>query len=492
MNEARQSDGPMVPMKPSNKGEARSLPAEEVEGRGPAKGNAEQQNGDRTQSRQILHSALGRIREAAGQDKKKRFTALWHHVYDPQRLREAFLGLRREAAAGVDGQSWGQYAEDLESKLQDLSERLRRGAYRARPVERVYIPKPDGRKRPIGIPALEDKIVQRACVEVLQAIYEVDFLGFSYGFRPGRNQHQALDALTVAITTKKVNWLLDADIRAFFDSISHEWLVRFIEQRIADKRVVRHIQKWLGAGVMEDGTWRSTEQGTVQGGSVSPLLANIYLHYVLDLYVQRWRGTSAQGGVVFVRYADDFIMGFEKHSDAVQFLGELRARLAKFNLELHPQKTRLIEFGRFAAERREKKDKGKPETFDFLGFTHICGKKRDGRFAVRRKTIRKRLRAKLLELKDKLRRAINTPIPQVGKWLASVLRGHYNYYGVPLNSEALAIFHRGVVKLWRQVLRRRSQRARITWERMGAIAAQWLPTPRIVHPYPDQRFTVRT
>jgi group II intron reverse transcriptase/maturase len=482
----------MVPEKPSNNGEAWPEPAERVEGKGPAEGNANQQNRDRTQGRQpTLRSALERIREAASQDRERRFTALWHHVYDPERLREAYLGLKREAAAGVDGQTWQQYAESLEENLQVLSDRLERGAYRARPVRRVYIPKADGRPRPIGIPALEDKIVQRACVEVLNAVYEVDFLSFSYGFRPGRGQHDALDALTVAITTKKVNWVLDADIRAFFDSISHEWLVRFVEQRIADKRVVRHIQKWLSAGVLEDGQVQSTEQGAPQGGSASPLLANIYLHYVLDLFVQRWRASNAQGDVVIVRYADDFIMGFEKHSDAVRFLEELRGRLAQFNLELHPHKTRLIEFGRFAAERRERRGESKPETFDFLGFTHICAQRRDGRFEIRRKTVQKRLRAKLGQLKDKLRRAMHSPIPRVGKWLASVLRGHYNYFGVPNNSEALSTFRFAVVDLWRRTLRRRSQRTRITWARMKQLAARWLPTPRIVHPYPDQRFSQR-
>jgi group II intron reverse transcriptase/maturase len=422
-----------------------------------------------------------------------RFTALWHHVYDPARLRDAYLGLKREAAAGVDAMTWQEYGEGLEQRLQDLSERLKRGAYRARPVRRVHIPKPDGRQRPIGIPALEDKLVQRATVEVLQAIYEVDFLGFSYGFRPGRSQHHALDALSVAITHTKVNWLLDADIRAFFDSISHEWLVRFLEQRIADERVVRHIQKWLGAGVLlENGELERSERGTVQGGSISPLLANVYLHYALDLFVQRWRATRAQGQVIFVRYCDDFVVGFEQHSDAVRFLEELRAHLAQFCLELHPQKTRLIEFGRFAAERRARRGKGKPETFDFLGFTHFCGKQRDGRFALGRKTIRRRLRAKLLSLKNQLHRAMHAPIPRVGKWLASVLRGHYNYFGVPGNFEALSTFRHALLKLWRRTLRRRSQRSRITWERMEQLAARWLPTPRIVHPYPDQRLHVRT
>jgi group II intron reverse transcriptase/maturase len=413
---------------------------------------------------------------------------LWHHVYDPERLSKAFYELRKDAAAGVDGQTAQQYAEKLEDNLRDLSDRLKRGAYRAQPVRRVYIPKPDGGQRPLGVPALEDKIVQRATAEVLNAIYEVDFQGFSYGFRQNRGPHDALDALWVAITTTKVSWVLDADIRAFFDSISHEWLVKFIKHRVADKRVVRHIQKWLNAGVLENGQCTRVEEGTPQGGSISPLLANIYLHYVLDLYVQRWKTRRATGNVVIVRFADDFILGFEIRSDAVRFLADLRQRLARFSLELHPEKTRLIEFGRFAAERRERRGVGKPETFNFLGFTHICGTTTKGRYTVRRNTIGKRLRSKLCKLKDQLRRAMHSPIPRVGKWLRAVLRGHFNYFGVPSNSDALSHFRYAVVDLWRRALRRRSQRTRITWKRMKQLAAEWLPTPRIVHPYPDQRF----
>jgi group II intron reverse transcriptase/maturase len=421
-----------------------------------------------------------------------RFTTLWHHVYEPARLREAFLSLKRDAASGVDAMTWSEYAQDLERRLQDLSGRLQRGAYKARPVLGVQIPKPDGGKRSIGISALEDKIVQRAAVEVLWAIYEVDFRNFSYGFRPGRGQHEALDALTVGITVKKVNWILDADIRACFDSISREWLVRFIEHRVADKRFLRHIHKWLNAGVWQDGQWRNPEAGTVQGASISPLLANVYLHYVLDLWVERFRGTEALGEVIIVRYADDFIVGFEHRPDAERFLEALRQRLRSFDLELHPHKTRLIEFGRFAAERRQKRGEGKPESFDFLGFTHLCGTTRKGQFMVRRKTRRRRLRAKLKELKERLRRNLHSPVPVVGKWLARVLRGHFNYFGVPYNRKALATFRYEVVALWRRTLRRRSQKARVPWERMKKLAARWLPTPQIVHPYPWQRLTVRT
>lgn len=349
------SDGRVVPRKPSNKGRGTPQSAEGVEGRGPAKGNSGRQTSVRTQSRRTLKQALDRVRQAAKREKGEQFTALWHHVYNPERLREAYLGLERKSAAGVDGMTWQQYGEELEANLQDLSARLQRGAYRAQPVLRVHIPKDDGRTRPIGVPALEDKLVQRATVKVLNAVYEVDFLGFSYGFRPGRSQHQALDALTVGLQQKKVNWVLDADVRGFFDAISHEWLVRVIEHRIADKRVIRHVKKWLKAGVLEDGAWSSSEEGTPQGGSISPLLANIYLHYVLDLWVHAWRKKHARGDVIIVRFADDFIVGFQHQSDAEMFRAELEDRLGRFNLELHPDKTRLLEFGRYASERRAKR-----------------------------------------------------------------------------------------------------------------------------------------
>jgi group II intron reverse transcriptase/maturase len=478
----------MVPKKFSNKGKASKQPAERMEGRGSAKGNAEQQNRDRAQNREALQHALNRVRKAAKEDRKRRFTTLWHHVYDPERLLKAYSELKADAAAGIDGQTVQDYERDREANLQDLSNRLKRGTYRARPVRRVYIPKPDGGERPLGVPTLEDKIVQRATAEVLQAIYEVDFMSFSYGFRPKRKQHDALDALAAAITTKKVNWVLDADIRAYFDSISHEWLVKFLQHRIADKRVVRHIQKWLNAGVLEDGQWRSVEEGTPQGASISPLLANVYLHYVLDLYVNKWRKVRARGQVVIVRFADDFILGFELQSDAESFLADLHQRLAKFSLELHPKKTRLIEFGRFAAERRKRGGQEKPETFNFLGFTHICATTRTGRFMIRRQTIRKRLRTKLRKLKEEIRRAAHGPIPAVGKWLRKVLKGHYNYFGVPTNYDSLSLFRFSVVDLWHRALRRRSQKDRTTWARMKEIAALWLPLPRIVHPYPVQRF----
>ena len=343
MNERRKSDGPVVPLKsPNNVGQPA---AEEMEERGPAKGNPLKQNAPRTQGRTGAPSALERVRLAAASDRRMRFTALLHHIYDVHRLRAAYLALKREAAAGVDGETWRHYGEQLEDNLHDLSERLKRGAYRAKPVRRVYIAKTDGRQRPLGVTALEDKIVQRATVEVLNAIYETDFLGFSYGFRPGRSQHNALDALYTGLLTRKVNWVLDLDIKSFFDGISHEWLVKFIEHRIADRRVVRLIQKWLNAGVLEDGKRMRMEEGTPQGGSASPLLANVYLHYVFDLWVQAWRRKRAHGDMIVVRFADDIVLGFNSKADADQFRVELTERMRKFHLELHPEKTRLLEFG---------------------------------------------------------------------------------------------------------------------------------------------------
>jgi len=467
--------------------------AEGREGKGLAEGNLRQQNALRTWSRQGAHSALERIRQAATRDKELRFTALLHHVYDIDRLRLAYLALKRDAAAGIDGQTWQQYGKNLEANLQDLSARLKRGAYRAKPVRRVFIPKADGRQRPLGVTALEDKIVQRATVEVLNAIYETDFLGFSYGFRPGRSQHNALDALYAGVLTKKVNWVLDLDIRGFFDAIDHGWLVKFVEHRIADRRVVRLIQKWLNAGLLEDGKRIRVEEGTPQGGSASPLLANIYLHYVFDLWVQSWRQKRANGDVIVVRFADDIVVGFQSKTDAEQFRLELSKRFAKFQLELHPDKTRLVEFGRFAAEQRWRRGEGKPETFDFLGFTHICAKKRsNGRFTVLRQTIRKRLRAKLNEVKTELRRRMHDAVPELGKWLRSVVGGHVRYYGVPMNGPAINCFRFQVGRLWHHALSRRSQNGHVHWTRMRRIINRWLPPVRVCHPYPLRRLGVIT
>jgi group II intron reverse transcriptase/maturase len=431
------------------------------------------------------------VREVARRDKDARFTALLHHV-SLGRLRAAYWAIRPQAAPGVDGVTWADYGQDLEANLQVLHARVQAGRYRAKPSRRAYIPKADGRQRPLGIATLEDKIVQRAVVEVLNAVYEVDFRGFSYGFRPGRGPHDALDALAVGITKKKVNWVLDADIRDFFNQLDHCWLAKFIEHRIADKRVLRLIGKWLAAGVIEDGDWSATQEGSPQGASVSPLLANVYLHYVFDLWAGWWRRRRAHGDVIIVRFADDFIVGFEHEQDAQRFLAELRERLAGFGLELHPDKTRLIEFGRFAAERRRARGLGKPETFDFLGFTHLCAKMKTGRFWVKRITISKRMRAKLREVNDQLKRRRHQPIPVQGQWLRSVVGGHLAYYAVPGNTDAVTAFRYHVTRHWYKALRRRSQRTRINWERMGRIATRWLPKVRAMHPFPEVRLAART
>lgn len=489
-DDRRKSDRLVVPTKPPNN--AGRPAAEGVEGSERAKGNSPDSHGVRTQRRNNAPDGIERVRQAASKERTQRFTALLHHVYNVDRLRAAYLALKRDAAAGVDGETWRHYGEALEEHLRDVAARIKRGAYRASPVRRAYIEKTDGRPRPLGVPTLEDKIVQRAVVEVLNAIYETDFLGFSYGFRPKRSPHQALDALTVGIETRRVNWVLDADIRGFFDTLNHEWLVRFVEHRVADRRVVRLIQKWLRAGVLEDGTRIRSEVGTVQGGSLSPLLANVYLHYVFDLWVQRWRTRQAHGDVVVVRFADDFVVGFEHREEADRFLTELRERFARFGLALHPDKTRLIEFGRYADRNRRGRGDGKPETFNFLGFTHSCGKTRKGRFTVLRQTMRRRWQAKLRAVNTELRRRLHDPVPEQGSYLRSVLLGHTRYYGVPRNGPSLMMFRRALTRLWRVVLMRRSQTAFVSWQRMARLAARWLPTPHICHPYPNQRLAFTT
>lgn len=480
MNRLEESDRLVVSTKRPNK--AGRPAAEGVERRGLVKGNSLQRDMHRMQGRGRVKQALERIRQAAEREKRGKLTSLLHHIYAVDSLREAYYRLEREASPGVDGITWRQYGEELEANLQDLSGRLARGAYRASPVRRVYVPKSDGRQRPIGVPGLEDKIVQRATVGVLNQIYEPEFLDFSYGYRPERSAQDALEALDKAIWNQKVNWVLDADVRSFFDAMEHEWAVTFVEHRIGDKRVLRLIRKWLTAGVLEDGTWSEVEEGTPQGGSISPLLANIYLHYVFDLWVQQWRKKRAHGDVVVVRFADDFIVGFQHRMDAERFLAELKERFQKFGLELHSEKTRLLEFGRYAAERRQRRGEGKPETFDFLGLTHISGKGRTGKFVVKRRTARKRLQAKLRDVHNGLRRRLNVPVRQVGEWLATVLRGHYRYYGVAGNSEALSRFRHEVARLWHRTLERRSQKARVKWERMARLIKRWLPPARISHP----------
>jgi RNA-directed DNA polymerase len=482
------SDPAIVATKPANK-TARSV-AELVEPRAGTKGNADQQSTRRAQDRASVTQALARVRQAARQRKKERFTTLLHHV-NIETLRHAFCAIKRRAAPGVDGLTWQDYEADLEPRLMDLHDRVHRGTYRPLPSRRTYIPKADGRQRPLAIAALEDKIVQGATVLVLNAIYEEDFLGFSYGFRPGRGTHDALDALCTAITTRQVNWILDADIRSFFDTVSQDWLIRFVEHRVGDTRVIRLIRKWLKAGILEDGAVTVSDQGTVQGAVISPLLANIYLHYVFDLWAERWRRRAATGDMIIVRYADDLVVGFEHEADARRFLAEMHARFAEFALTLHPQKTRLIEFGRRAAADRAERGQGQPETFNFLGFTFICGKSRRGKFQLLRKSRRDRMQAKLQAVREVLRERLHQPIPEQGQWLRQVVTGWFNYHAVPTNGRALNSFRYFVVGLWRHSLRRRSQKDRLTWERMTRLADDWLPKPRILHPWPDARFAVR-
>ena len=482
------SDPSVVAMKPANK--LGQPGAESVERREGTEGNTGGQHMRRTQSREGVSQGLDRVREASQQRKKERFTALLHYV-TVDRLTEAFSSLKRTAAPGVDGTTWQSYKQDLEINLRRLHAQVHQGTYRALPSRRRYIPKPDGRQRPVGIAALEDKIVQRAVAQVLNAIYEEDFMGFSYGFRPGRGQHDALDALAVGITSTKVNWIVDADIAGFFDAVSHEWLIRFVEHRVGDRRILRLIRKWLKAGVMEEGAVLPTEAGTPQGAVISPLLANIYLHYAFDLWADQWRKKHAKGQVIVVRYADDIVMGFQHEREAKRFMVEMRQRLEKFALSLHPEKTRLIEFGRFAAKDRESRGLGKPETFNFLGFTHICSRSRRGVFQLKRQTRRDRMRARLRVIKEEMRRRMHEPIPLQGKWLGQVVRGYFAYHAVPTNSRCLGAFRHYVVDLWRRSLARRSQRDRTTWNRMAQLAAAFIPPPHILHPWPSVRFAVK-
>lgn len=488
MNGREKSDSAVVARKPANN--AGKLAAEWVERRAGTKGNMGQSNTCRAQNRESVPQGLERVRQAARQRKKEQFTALLHHI-TVDRLRESFQALKRNAAPGVDGLTWRYYEAGLEEHLQRLHTQVISGAYRALPVRRQYIPKPDGKQRPLGIAALEDKIVQRAVVEVLNAIYEKDFLGFSYGFRPGRSQHDALDALATAIIRTPVNWILDADIRSFFDSVSQDWLARFLEHRIGDKRIIRLVRKWLEAGVLENGELSISDTGTPQGAVVSPLLANVYLHYVFDLWANRWRRREAKGNVIILRYADDVVVGFEHEADARRFWDAMRLRLEEFALALHPDKTRLLEFGRNAAANRRNRGLGRPETFAFLGFIFICGRSRRGAFQLQRKTRGDRMRAKLRQVKEELRRRMHDPIPVQGRWLKQVVRGYFAYHAVPTNSRVLGAFRYHVTDLWRRTLRRRSQKDAMTWERMNRLADAWLPQPRILHPWPDQRFAVK-
>ncbi len=486
MHGREKSDPVIVARKPLNEA---GLPVEEaVERRAGATGNAEQPSTLRTQGRASVAQGLVRIREAARQRKKERFTNLLHHVSVAQ-MREAFFALKRDAAPGVDGLAWRDYEADLEPRLEALHDRVHRGGpYHPLPSQRWYIAKADGRQRPLAVAALEDKIVQRAVQEVLGAIYEEDFLGFSYGFRPGRSQHDALDALVVGIKHRRVNWIVDADIRSFFDTVSHDWLIRFLAHRVGDQRIIRLIQKWLKAGVLEDGEVTVSEAGTAQGAVISPLLANVYLHYVIDLWAAQWRRREAKGDMIIVRYADDMVVGFEHEADARRFLDAMRQRLADFALSLHPDKTRIIEFGRHAAVNRERRGLGKPETFNFLGFTFISAKSRSGTFQIKRKTRRDRLRAKLKEVKEALKRRLHQPTPEVGAWLGQVVRGYFGYHAVPTNYDALAAFRYHVTCYWHRALHRRGDRDNTSWARTTTLADTYLPRARILHPWPEQRF----
>jgi group II intron reverse transcriptase/maturase len=487
MHDNGESYSGIVPAKQPNK--SRKLPAEAVEGRTLTKENVGQPNPHWTPSQESGPSGLDRVREAARKNGK--FTALLHHV-TVDLLRSSYFNLKRKAAAGVDGVTWEDYGKDLEARLTDLHGRIHRGAYRAQPSRRVWIPKSDGRQRPLGIAALEDKIVQYAVGIVLNQIWEEDFLDFSYGFRPGRSQHDALDALYVGIERKKVNWLLDLDVRSFFDKVSHDWLNRFVEHRVGDRRILRLIRKWLKAGVMEQGRWTETEEGTPQGAVISPVLANLYLHYVLDLWANQWRQKKATGDVIIVRYADDAVLGFQYRHEAERFLQELKERMTKFGLELHPVKTRLIEFGRFAAERRKQRGEGRPETFNFLGLTHICGTNRKtGYFTIIRQTISKRRAAKLKQISEELRRRMHEPLMETAKWLQSVVRGYFQYHAVPGNEKSLGQFRSHVLRLWLRQIRRRSQKSHWTWERFLERLGGLLPEVCVLHPYPNERFDAK-
>jgi group II intron reverse transcriptase/maturase len=489
MHDPEKSDRAVVPMNQPNKGE--SFLAEVGEGSARTKENIVWSNTSPTQSGERVSQGLSGVRRAAKERRQERFTALLHHL-SAGLLRESFYALKRQAAPGVDGVTWKKYETGLQDRIADLHSRVHREAYQAQPSRRVYIPKADGRQRPLGIAALEDKIVQQAVVTILNEIYEVDFKGYSYGFRPGRNPHQALDALAVGIQRKRVNWVLDADIRGFFDNLSHEWAIKFVEHRVADPRILRLIQKWLKAGTSEDGQWSESKVGTPQGAVVSPLLANVYLHYVFDLWVEAWRKKVAKGDVIVVRYADDLVVGFESRTEAERFLEMFRERLAKFGLELHAEKTRLIEFGQSAEQNRKRRGEAKPETFTFLGFTHYCGKRRSDRtFIVWRKTAKKRMVAKLHALKAELSRRKHDPSAQVGEWLKKVVQGYFQYHAVPGNMSQLSVFRHRVCRLWRVVLTRRSQRGQMSWQRLNRLLERWIPFPRVLHPYPQARFAVR-
>ncbi len=488
MNEGDHSDSLIVAKMSRNR--SGSPLRESAEPRGEAKGNTGETTTSRIQSREIMSSGLDRVRAKARQSRTERFTALLHHV-TLEALQDAYSSLRRDAAPGIDGVTWNAYGTDLSLRLVDLHQRVHRGAYRPLPSRRRFIPKADGKVRPLGIAALEDKIVQRAITKILDAIYEADFVGFSYGFRPGRSQHDALDALATGLQRSRINWILDCDIRSYFDTVSHDWLIRFLELRIGDRRVIRLIRKWLTAGAVENGVLISSEMGTPQGAVISPVLSNVFLHYIFDLWANQWRKRHAQGDMMIVRYADDAVVGFQHEAEATAFLVDLRERFAQFGLTLHPEKTRILEFGRFAEERRKSRGLGKPETFAFLGFIHICSTTRTGKFLLRRKSRRDRMRTTLKAIKDRLARRMHESIPTLGNWLRQVVRGYYAYHAVPTNLQSLSAFRHSVQRLWGAALRRRGQKHHLPWARISRIADQWLPRPRTLHPWPEVRFTVK-
>ena len=489
MNDVEKSDSAIVAVKSTNKGAP--APAEPMEPRAEPKGNLEGQSTRRTQDRESVSQAADRIRQFVQRERMVRLTTLLHHV-TVDALRWAFFELKKDAAAGADGMTWRMYKEGLEGRLADLHDRVHSGAYRATPSRRVNIPKPDGGTRPLGVAAIEDKIVQKAVAEIiLTPIYEAEFLGFSYGFRPRRGAHDALDALAVGITRRKINWVVDCDIRKFFDTVSRDWLVRFLEHRIGDKRVIRLIIKWLNAGVMEDGEWRDDLRGTPQGSGISPILANVYLHYVLDLWFhKKWRSREVNGETIIVRYADDFVAGFQHKRDAERFLDAVKERFGTFDLELHPDKTRLIEFGRFAHRDRRQRGQGRPETFDFLGFTHYCTKSRRGYFLLGRKPVSKRMARTLKRIKEELRRRMHCDVVDTARWLGKVVDGWLNYFAVPTSTLYLRRFVERLKRLWLKVLRRRSQKDRFSLDQIKILVEKHWPRPLIRHPWPDQRLAV--
>lgn len=438
-----------------------------------------------------ISEGLLRVRNKAKENKNLIFTELLHHA-TPEMFMECYRSLNKRATPGIDRQSWEEYGkENLEEKLKDLRNRVFNGTYRSLPARRVFIPKANGKMRPLGIVAIEDKIVQNVIRTILDQVYEPTFKGFSYGFRSGRSCHDALDALSYCIQHGKINWILDADLRSYFDSIPHDKLIGVVKLRVGDPRIIRLIKKWLKAGVLENESISISDYGTIQGGVISPLLANIYLHYALDEWIDKIRtNIPSLGRISIVRYADDFVICFQNRWAATKLLEELREQLGRFGLELQREKTRLIEFGRFAIQNRRARGDRKPETFDFLGFTHICSKAKNGYFAIRRITSSKKFCRKLQDVKQEIRKRMHRNIDETLEWLKRLLLGYYQYYAVPYNILKLDSFRYHVGMYLFKMLRRRSQKARRTitwtWKKLHVDAA--LPRPKQVHDLPDLRF----